>query len=125
MINHEALKQLIANPNNDSFSIELIDDCLKSFEKYHAAVYELEITRRFFADTMDAEEYRKTIQSLDRTRTVNHNSLISNVGMLNRMAANYGLPLVYDGVVSEERPYRRELADAVFEYVEQIIQTRM
>ena len=125
MINHEALKQLIANPNNDSFSIELIDDCLKSFEKYHAAVYELEITRRLFADTMEAAEYRETVQRLDRMRTVCHNTLISNVGVLNRMAGNYGLPPVYDGVVSEERPYRRELANAVFEYVEQIIRTRM
>ena len=31
---------------------------------------------------------------------------------------------VYDGVVSEERPYRREVANAVFEYVEYLIKKR-
>lgn len=126
MINHESLLKLIEHPNNDNFSHELIGDCIKSFEEYHKAVYELEVTRRLMASTFDdAAEYRNRIESLDRSRTACHNSLIANVRILNRMAEKYGLPLIYDGVVSEERPYRRELANAVFEYVEWLIKTRM
>ena len=115
MIKHEAIEKLIACPSSD---IDMIVDCLKSFETYHKAVYELEITRRLLASTMESSEYRERVQSLDRTRTMQHDSLIINVKVLNRMAEKNGLPLIYDGAVSEERPYRRELANAVFEYSE-------
>ena len=126
MINHESLLKLIEHPSNDNFSHELIGDCIRSFEEYHKAVYELEVTRRLMASTFDdAAEYRNKIESLDRSRTTCHNSLIANVRILNRMAEKNGLPPIYDGVVSEERPYRRELANAVFEYVEWLIKTRM
>jgi hypothetical protein len=37
--------------------------------------------------------------------------------MLNRMAAMAGLPSVYEGTISEDQPYRRQVADAVLEYV--------
>jgi len=40
------------------------------------------------------------------------------------MAAKEGLELIYNGIVSEERPYRREVANAVLEYVEKVIRER-
>ena len=126
MIKQEAIEQLIVFSYNDNFSLEMIRYCLKSFEEYHKAVYEHEIARRLMASTFgDASEYRSRIESLDRARTACHNSMISNVRILNRMAENNGLPLIYDGVVSEEQPYRRELADAVFEYIEWLLKTRI
>ena len=64
------------------------------------------------------------MSAVDRTRTLYHNSVISNVSILNRMADKAGLDPVYDGVVSKERPYRREVANAVFEYIESIINSR-
>ena len=125
MIKQEAIEQLIVFAENDNFSLEIIRGCLKSFEEYHKAVFEHEIARRLMASTFgDAVEYRSRIESLDRARTACHNSMISNVRILNRMAENNGLPLIYDGVVSEEQPYRRELADAVFEYIEWLTKTR-
>ena len=57
-------------------------------------------------------------------RTVIHNSVIANVNLLNRLAEKNGLHPVYDGIVSEERPYRREIANAVLDYVESIIKNR-
>ena len=123
-IDHEAIAQLIAFPGNDGFSTDLIVKCLNSFEEYHRAVYDLEITRRLFQPVTEAGEFREKIRSLDGTRTICHNSLIMNVRVLNRMAEKNGLPLIYDGVISEERPYRRELADAVFDYVERLIKER-
>jgi hypothetical protein len=61
---------------------------------------------------------------MDRKRTSCHNAVLANVSMLNRMAAMAGLPPVYEGVISEDQPYRRQVADAVLEYVHKIIQDR-
>lgn len=44
--------------------------------------------------------------------------------MLNRMASKAGVGPIYGGTVSEEMPYRRQVADAVLEYVESIISDR-
>ena len=45
--------------------------------------------------------------------------------MLNRLAEKENIPAVYEGIVSEDRPYRRELADAVLEYIRDIIKNRL
>lgn len=39
-------------------------------------------------------------------------------------AEEKNLPLVYDGTVSEDIPYRKEVADAVLEYVENKVRKR-
>lgn len=52
---------------------------------------------------------------------MSHDSILGNVNLLNRLAERNNLPLVYDGIVSHERPYRREVANAVLEYVENLI----
>ena len=44
---------------------------------------------------------------------------------MNRMAEEASLPPLYDGVVSEERPYRRELADAVLAFVREVMINRI
>lgn len=41
--------------------------------------------------------------------------------VLNRLAASNGLELVYDGVLSREQPYRRQIADAVMRYLNEIV----
>ena len=74
--------------------------------------------------SVDKEEYQSKVTDMDRRRTMCHNSVLSSVNILNRLAAKENLPLVYDGIVSEERPYRKEVANAVLEYVENIIKTK-
>ena len=64
------------------------------------------------------------ITRLDKTRTINHNALLTRVNILNRIAAEVNLPPFYDGIISEERPYRREVANAVLDYVQKIIVER-
>ena len=54
-----------------------------------------------------------------------HNSVIANVSIMNRLAEQAGLPPVYDGIVSEERPYRTELADAILAFVADVITNRV
>ena len=44
--------------------------------------------------------------------------------MLNRIASMTNIPPDYDGTVSYEQPYRRQVADAVLNYVQEIILKR-
>ena len=51
--------------------------------------------------------------------------MLSGVNLLNRLAKQNNLPPFYDGEVSEEKPIRTWVADAVLEYVRQVIDDRV
>ena len=106
--------------------IELIVDALDSFERYHQAIYALELKQKLRqAKAVDDETFREEYPAMDRVRTTCHNSVIANVSIMNRLAEQAGLPPVYDGIVSEERPYRTELADAILAFVADVITNRV
>ncbi|MBQ3356233.1 MAG: DUF3232 domain-containing protein [Oscillospiraceae bacterium] len=124
-INPEAISKLIKSSKDDSELLEYIYAALKSFANYHAAVMEDQLFPLVYSDGgIDAEQYRSRRSSLDKRRTVAHNALIANVNLLNRMAAAADVEPIYDGVVSEESPYRRMLANAVFEYITYLLDRR-
>ena len=124
-LNAETIAKLLSVFRDDRETLEDIEKALMLFEDYHRAIYELEIKKRLYAcGAMDSEEYRELIPRLDKTRTYAHNALLTQVNILNRIAAEANLPPVYDGVVSEERPYRREVANAALDYVQGIILNR-
>lgn len=123
MLNRESIEKLLLLYRDDPVTLKFLGEIFDSFEEYHRAVFNEQLGRLLYA-AEDADAYRDRIVSLDRARTVHHNSVIANVGILNRLAEKNGLPPVYDGVVSEERPYRREVANAVFAYLEEIINNR-
>lgn len=124
-LNRDSLNALIRISVSDEDAYDLICGALKSFQEYHAAIYEMETAKTLLsAKGEDPEKYRQSIQSLDRARTVCHNAVLANVNILNRMTENAKLPLVYEGVVSEVHPYRREVADTVLAYVQGIIEGR-
>lgn len=124
MLNTETIKLLLTAYRNEPDILKFIKSALDSFEDYHRAVFDEQMFPIIYGGAADAEAFREQAMSLDRKRTICHNSVIANVGILNRMAKNADLPPVYDGVVSEERPYRREVANAVFAYIEEIINNR-
>ena len=125
MINERTLDLLIQSFENDADMLSLIDDCVTSFENYHNAVYKMETYKRLHGTNIkNGEIYRDTISQLDRDRTISHNALIANVNILNRLAEMQQLPPLYDGIVSEERPHRRVIANAIFEYIEKVINQR-
>ncbi|MBE6648333.1 MAG: DUF3232 domain-containing protein [Ruminococcaceae bacterium] len=125
MINESSIISLIESIGTDADLISLLDDCIASFEKYHEAVYKLEMYKKIHGrNVKNGEIYRDTVMELDRNRTVCHNSLIANMSIINRLAEMNSIPPVYDGIVSEERPHRRILANEVFEYVEKVIKNR-
>ena len=79
----------------------------------------------FKTSDISPEKYRSSFSELDNTRTVQHNLALTGVGILNKLAEKNGLAPVYTGTISKEHPYRREVADAVMEYIEYIIRKRI
>ena len=124
--NSETVKSLLSIYAGDGEMIEIILDALDSFEKYHQAIYTLELRRELhIRGAMDDETYREEIPHLDQIRSTRHNAVISSVKMLNRMAEQNGLRPFYDGIVSEERPYRTQVADSILLFVREIIENRV
>lgn len=124
-INTETILRLSLLYAEDTEFLDILYSSLKSFEEYHSVIYDMESWMKIYSyKSVDKEEYQSKVTEMDRRRTMCHNSVLSSVNILNRLATKENLPLVYDGVVSEERPYRREVADAVLEYVENIIKMR-
>lgn len=123
--NGETIKKLIVAFRDDTEMLELLEDALRSFQEYHAAIYTLELKKQLYSGSgIEADAYRSMVTELDRVRTSHHNAVLVQVNVLNRMAKSQNLPPFYGGVVSEDRPYRREVANAVLEYVEEVILNR-
>ena len=123
-MNRKALNDLIRSCKDDAELLKEVRDALLSFEEYHTAIYKMETKRKILEGTMDARQFQEEITSLDRARTDCHNAVLANVSMLNRLAEMQGLPPVYDGTVSEKQPFRRQVADAVLGYVQEVILER-
>ena len=124
MLNKDSIKEIIAANRDDRETLDFIKGILDSFEQYHKAVFEEQLYGVIYNGAIDGDEFRENRTSLDRTRTSFHNALLANVRLLNRMAEQINASPVYDGVVSEEKPYRRQVADAVFAYIEDVINNR-
>lgn len=124
MLNKESIIKIIAANRDDREMLDFVKGILDSFEQYHNAVFEEHLYGVVYNGAIDGNEFRENRTSLDRTRTSFHNALLANVRVLNRMADQIGAAPVYDGVVSEEKPYRRQVADAVFAYIEEVINNR-
>lgn len=124
-INYETITRLISIFQEDKEMLDILYSSLKSFEEYHSVIFDMESWMKVYSyKSVDKEEYQSKVADMDRRRTMCHNSVLSSVNILNRLADKENLPLVYDGIVSEERPYRREVANAVLEYVENIVKSR-
>lgn len=124
-LNNTVLEQMISYYQNDSDMIELICNAFDTFERYHASIIRLEVQRKLYrCGAMDSETYREKIPELDQARSNIHNAVLAEVKLLNRLAASAGLPPLYDGTVSEERPYRREVANAVMACLASLIEHR-
>ena len=123
-MNRKALEDLIQVCKFDSELLEIIEDALRSFEEYHTAIYSMEIRKRLLSGTVEVQQFQEEVGNMDQQRTSRHNAVIANISVLNRLAEQSGLPPVYDGVISRDQPYRRQIADAVLNYVRDIILER-
>lgn len=124
-INQDTLAKMIAHFKDDQDDLNMIRSAIESFEDYHRSIYKLEVTRLLFScKAIEPDVYRAENTERDRSRTLQHNAVLAKVNFLNRLAAEAGLSPFYDGIVSEDRPYRREVANAVLEFVERLIINR-
>ena len=124
MLCEETIAKLISIYKDDDKILRTIEQSITSFEEYHSAIFKMELWMKVFSNTVSGSEYQENVSLMDKSRTTNHNSVLGNVNLLNRLANMNNLPPVYDGIVSHDRPYRREVANAVLEYVEKIVKSR-
>lgn len=121
----ENLQNLIHASKDDRELLHFITDCLKSFEAYHLAIFEMEAWAKVYNyGVLEREEYRDKLTTMDRARSACHNAMLSKISMLNRMAERAGVGLIYEGTVSEDMPFRRQLADVVLAFVEDMVSNR-
>ena len=124
MVCKQTIDNLIEIYKDDEKVLGIIERSITTFEEYHSEIFKMELWMKIYSSSVDDGTYKDNVSRLDKLRTVTHNSVLANVNLLNRLAEKNNLPPVYDGIVSEERPYRREVANAVLEYVENIIKNR-
>ncbi len=124
MVCKQTIDNLIEIYKDDEKVLGIIERSITTFEEYHSEIFKMELWMKIYSSSVDDGTYKDNVSRLDKLRTVTHNSVLANVNLLNRLAEKNNLPPVYDGIVSEERPYRREVANAVLEYVENIIKKR-
>ena len=125
MINYKTLEKLAEIFEKDNDITVIIRNSLADFHKYHSAIYEMEQFVRFRDKDIPPEQFREKVSALDGARTRCHNCVLSDIKILNKLALQSGLSPVYEGTVSAEQPYRREVADAVLEYVYKVIKERV
>lgn len=124
MLCNGTIIKLIEIYRDNTKVIKSIERCIMSFEEYHSSIYKMETWMKIYGNNSSKEEHKDTIANLDKSRTLQHNALLGNVNLLNRLAEKNKLPLVYDGITSHERPYRREVANSVLEYIDFTINNR-
>lgn len=124
MLCNGTIIKLIEIYRDNTKVIKSIERCIMSFEEYHSSIYKMETWMKIYGNNSSKEEHKDTIANLDKSRTLQHNAFLGNVNLLNRLAEKNKLPLVYDGIISHERPYRREVANSVLEYIDFTINNR-
>lgn len=126
MFNENTIKKLIEINKEDEKVLGIIERCLESFEDYHNKIFKLELWMKLHSNScINRDTFKEKVSELDKARTMYHNALLGNVNLLNRLAEKNNLVPVYEGVVSHDRPYRREVANAVLDYVENVIKNRV
>lgn len=93
---------------------------LQSLYNYVQCVAEFEQKRlliRTQFEEIDADNYRKEEESVDRARTVKHDAAIGFLSMLNRVAKMMNLEPVYLGEVEAEN--RKNIAASIYEFAKE------
>ncbi len=120
-INRSGLEKLLHIVRRDPSIANFIQDQLLTFPAYASAIYQSEIYLAVIGK--DSEDINEA-ERLDKKRTHAHNAVIASLDALNQLCEKNGIPPVYDGTVSESRPFRVEVADAVLAYVHEVIDKR-
>ena len=93
----DRIQRLIEAYTDDREILDLICSAVKACHKYIAAVVDSELVIMTAKHTLDPDDYRTAVSVADKKRTLVHNNLISEVGILNRLCVKAGVPVVFEG----------------------------
>lgn len=117
---------LMDRAQDDPELLEFFSGCLDKFRAYQEAILEMEGWMKLYRpETLGAQAYQDRREALDKARSRCHDAVLAAISALNRMAAAEGLEPVYDGTVSEDAPYRRQVADGVLGYLRALVESRL
>lgn len=97
----ERISKLANAHKDDKEVLDVIYDTINGFTDYVKAVNEMETTITILRFRLEPEDFRERVELLDRNRRIIHNSVIAGVKMLNRMSKMAGLPLFFEGDVTD------------------------
>ena len=86
MLCNSTIIKLIEIYRDNTKVIKSIVRCIMSFEEYHSSIYKMETWMKIYGNNSSKEEHKDTIANLDKSRTLQHNALLGNVNLLNRLA---------------------------------------
>lgn len=90
------LNNLVCALRADEDNCDLVGtvrDTVDSCRNYVGMVDRMEANIRTARETMDAEDFRRRVQTLDMNRRTAHEGLMIDVNMLNKICANIGISL--------------------------------
>ena len=112
------LSDLVSAYNNDKDILDLICSSVRACQKYITVVCELELALLTAKHVMDADEYREAVSDLDKKRSLAHNNLISEVGILCRLGVKAGQKPIFEGNIEGRiavAEFAKDLVAEIFE----------
>jgi hypothetical protein len=110
----------VISESDDRECLDLMEDLISSASDYVRRVNVLEIGVMVGKYNKEGAEYREYIEKLDKLRSNAHNSVITNVKIINRLCRKNDLSMIYSG--NEED--RIEVGEFAQQVVEELFSTR-
>lgn len=117
---NERKQKLIEAYKDDKDILDTINDTLDSYGEYIKVINDMENSIAVARFTLEPDEYRRRIESLDRRRRIEHNCIISGTKLLNRLAKEVDLELFFEGDVTN----RLEVAEFAMMMVRETFDNR-
>jgi hypothetical protein len=111
----EKIDALVNAHEKDYETIGIILDLISAFSAYVKIVNDMENLIHIRKLYMEAEDFRETLSNINSSRTRIHNSIINACKVLNRMAVEAGLPLIFEGNVEVRHEVARFAGELTLE----------
>jgi len=116
----DKVNKIVKAYQDDNEVLEFLDETLNAFAEYVRVVNEMENCISILRFRLEPEQYRQTLENLDRNRRITHNSVIAGVKMINRMCKAKELPLFFEGDITD----RIEVAEFAMKFVAIVFKER-
>lgn len=124
-ISPDSINWLIEACKNESDDLKIVFDVLLGFENYHQAVIrETGFHKVFLSKGAVSQELQESYGQYDKSRSIAHNGAIVYLQMLIGLSVFYKTPQIYAGPISEDHPHRRDIGDAILQYLHELAESR-